>query len=101
MSVLVITKIRADVAMFEKIAADNTDTLRSISAEGRSRGAESHLFADDGEGNMLIVDVWDTREHFDEFFGSQPEIARLMQEAGVTAPPSTVSYEVVDSSDRF
>jgi heme-degrading monooxygenase HmoA len=101
MSVLVITTVQADVAMFEKVFAQNTDMARSISEQARSKGAERHLFADDGKGNLLIVDVWDSRESFDNFFGSQPEIGRLMQEVGVTTQPATVSYRVLDTADAF
>ena len=101
MSVLVITKVNADPSVMAKVVAANADVLRDISAEGRSRGAEHHLFADDGEGHVLIVDVWDRREHFDEFFGSHADIGRLMHEAGVTDTPSTLSYEVIDGPDRF
>ena len=59
MSVLVITKVNADPSAMEKVSAANADVLEQISAEARSRGAQHHLFADDGEGHVLIVDVWD------------------------------------------
>jgi hypothetical protein len=101
MSVLVITTLSADVAVFEKVMSENTDTLRAISEEARSKGATRHLFADDGAGNILIVDEWDSRESFDAFFGSQPAIGKLMGEVGVTSQPSTVSYRVLETSDRF
>lgn len=101
MSVLVITKVHVEPAIFEKVVTENAETLRGISGEAQTRGAEHHLFADDGEGNVLIVDVWDRRESFDAFFGSQPQIAQLMHDAGVTDRPSTVSYQVIDGPDRF
>jgi heme-degrading monooxygenase HmoA len=101
MSVLVITTIAADTAVFEKVAADSTDTMRDIAGQGRAQGAATHMFADDGAGNLLIVDVWDSREAFDAFFSSQPDIGDLMQRVGVTAPPSTVSYRIIETADRF
>jgi heme-degrading monooxygenase HmoA len=101
MSVLVITTVSADVAVFEKVVSENAETMRGISDEARSRGAQRHLFADDGAGHVLIVDEWDSRESFDAFFGSQPDIGKMMAEVGVTAPPSTVSYRVLESADRF
>ena len=101
MSVLVITTLTADAAVFEKVMSENSDTLRGISEEARSKGATRHLFADDGAGNVLIVDEWDSRESFDAFFGSQPEIGKMMQEVGVSGPPSTTSYRVIDTVDRF
>jgi heme-degrading monooxygenase HmoA len=101
MSVLVITTLAADAAVFEKVMSENSDTLRGISEEARSKGATRHLFADDGAGNVLIVDEWDSRESFDAFFGSQPEIGKMMQEVGVSGPPSTTSYRVIETVDRF
>jgi len=101
MSVLVITTVQADAAVFEKVIAENTDAVRGVSEEARANGAQRHLFADDGAGNILIVDVWDSRDSFDAFFSSQPDIGRLMQEVGVTAQPSTVSYRVIDTADMF
>ena len=101
MSVLVITTVQADAAVFEKVIADNADAVRGVSEEARAKGAQRHLFADDGAGNVLIVDVWDSRDAFDAFFGSQPAIAQIMQEVGVTAQPSTVSYRVIDTADMI
>jgi heme-degrading monooxygenase HmoA len=101
MSVLVITTVQADVAMFEKVMANNADAVRGISTKARAKGAERHLFAEDGKGNVLIVDVWDSRESFDAFFGGEPEIGRLMKETGVTTEPKTVSYRVLDTADAF
>ena len=101
MSVLVITTVSADVSVFEKVMSENADTLRGISDEARAKGASRHLFADDGAGHILIVDEWDSRESFDAFFSTQPDIGKMMAEVGVTAPPSTVSYRVIESADRF
>jgi len=101
MSVLVITTVSADVAVFEKVMSEHADTLRGISDEARAKGATRHLFADDGAGHVLIVDEWDSRESFDMFFGSQPDIGKMMAEVGVTAQPTTTSYRVLETADRF
>ena len=101
MSVLVITTVPADMGAFDKVAADNADTMRRIADEARAKGAEHHWFADDGAGNLMIVDIWDTREHFEEFFASQPDIPKMMAQAGVEARPSTVSYRVMETPDAF
>ena len=101
MSVLVITTVTADVATFEKVMGENADTMRAIADDARARGAQRHLFADDGAGHLLIVDEWDSRESFDAFFGSHEDVGKLMAEVGVTTPPSTVSYRVLESVDKF
>ena len=93
MSVLVITTLAADAAVIrEGHERERRHACDGISDEARGRREPArHLFADDGAGNVLIVDEWDSRESFDAFFGSQPEIGRLMQEVGVSGPPSTTS----------
>jgi hypothetical protein len=78
-----------------------TSKREQIADDARKKGAEHHWFADDGSGNLMIVDIWDTREHFEEFFSSEPAIKKLMAQAGIQAQPSTVSYEVMDTPDMF
>jgi len=44
------------------------------------------------EPGMFMTDVWDSREHFEEF--ARDEIGPLSRQAGVTAPPKTTFDEV-------
>lgn len=54
-----------------------------------------------GDGVVVIEDEWDAPEHFQQFFGSHPKVAELMQEAGFTAAAGVTVHQVVDSADRF
>jgi quinol monooxygenase YgiN len=58
------------------------------------------MFVQDRDGNMLVIDEWESREAFDRFFAAQ-EIKRTISEIGITGEPSARHYQVLDTSDRF
>ena len=60
-----------------------------------------HLFVHDSDGNMLVIDEWESREAFDRFFAAQEEIKRTVAEIGITGEPSAIHYQIIDTSDRF
>ena len=100
MSVVIIAKLHADPAKLEELFTSKKDVFQSVSGVGRSAGAVHHQFLA-GDGEVLIVDEWPTAEAFHAFFGSQPEIADLMAQAGVEGPPEVSVYRVMESPDRF
>ena len=65
----------------------------------KKAGAIHHQFVA-GDGEVLVVDEWDSAESFEKFF-SDPRIAGLMQSAGVAGPPEISVFQVMDSPDRF
>lgn len=72
--------------------ASRSGTVSVPSAEGR--------FVQ-GEGELLILDEWDSAEHFQEFFSSQEKIGQMMHEAGVAGPPQIEVYEVLKTAGDF
>ena len=59
------------------------------------------MFVQDRDGNMLVIDEWESREAFDRFFAAQEEIKHTISEIGITGEPSAMHYQVIDTSDRF
>jgi hypothetical protein len=59
------------------------------------------MFVHDSDGNLLVIDEWESREAFDRFFAAQEEIKRTASEIGVMGEPSAIHYQVADTSDRF
>ena len=57
------------------------------------------MFVQDRDGNMLVIDEWESREAFDRFFAAQ-EIKRTISEIGITGEHSAMHYQVLDTSDR-
>jgi hypothetical protein len=99
MSVIVTVVIPGDTDQFRSWIADDIDNIVAISQSGKDAGAIHHAFAV-GDGEILVVDEWDTAEHFQEFF-ARPEIAEVMAKGGAQGPPTVSFYEAVDSPDRF
>jgi len=56
MSVLVIGRMRADRAKFERVFAERVDALRAVAADAKAAGALHHRFGVDDSGLVIIVD---------------------------------------------
>jgi len=100
MSDIVVLRIPGDTARFEAYAAANGELMARVAAEGRAAGATHHLFAI-GDGEIMIVDEWDSAENFHTFFNSQTEIPNIMRDGGATGAPQVAVYRRLDTSDAF
>ncbi|ERR1700692_1657593 len=100
MSVLVIVKIAADKAAFEKLVADRGDEMKAISARGKAAGALHHRFGLGADGTVVVLDEWNSAEAFMKFF-DDPEIAAVMQDSGAQGPPEVTIVEAIETSDQF
>ena len=67
---------------------------------GKAAGGIRHRFAV-GDGELLVLDEWETAEAFHAFFDGNEAIAAVMREAGASGPPVTVFYEALDTPDRY
>ncbi|RTL70358.1 MAG: hypothetical protein EKK42_02295 [Pseudonocardiaceae bacterium] len=70
-------------------------------AGGRSAGALHHMFVANENGTVLVVDEWTSREAFEAFAATSDEIRAVLAEVGLSAPPVTTAYRVLETSDRF
>ena len=100
MSVTIIGRIKGDPEKIKQAFANHAADLPVISGTGKEMGAISHRFLQ-GDGEILILDEWDTAEHFQAFFSSQETIGQMMQEAGVTGPPQIEVYESLKTAGDF
>jgi hypothetical protein len=100
MSVLVIVKIAADKAAFEKLVAERGDDMKAIGAKGKAAGAISHRFGLGADGTVVVLDEWDSAEAFTKFF-NDPEIAAIMQDSGAQGPPEVTIVEAIETADKF
>jgi heme-degrading monooxygenase HmoA len=100
MSVVVMGHVKGDPEKIKQVFANHKDDMAAITKIGQTMGAISHKFVQ-GDGEVVILDEWDSAEHFQEFFSSQPMIAQMMQEAGVTGPPEVQVYEVLQTPGDF
>lgn len=102
MSVTVIIKFPgATMERFQEVYARNRDTMLGIVDDGRSHGALHHAFAEDENGELTVIDEWESLEQFETFFAGQEDIKKVMAEVGMSGPPVTAGYTIVDTPDRF
>ncbi|MEA2273382.1 MAG: hypothetical protein QOI98_2090 [Solirubrobacteraceae bacterium] len=100
MSVLITLRISADPAKLEAFGEENADVLKRITDDAKGRGAIHHQFYG-GDGEVLVVDEWESGEAFQEFFSTQEEIPTVMQAAGATGEPKVEVWRPLDVGDEF
>ena len=100
MSVLMTMRIQGDTERFRQFLANESDRLRRISEDARSRGCLHHRFGL-GDGFVLVIDEWESPEHFQRFFEGNPEIEAAMRDAGAQSEPEITFSEAIETPDQF
>ena len=85
MSVLVVMTVPGDTATFEAFVAANKDLVLELTEKSKAGGCLAHRFAV-GDGEILVVDEWETAEQFQAFISS-PEIQQVMGQMGARGEP--------------
>lgn len=100
MSVLIVARVTGDTAAFQKGMANRGDEFEAIANRAKGSGAMRHRFGI-GEGFVLVVDEWDTADHFQQFF-SDPELQAFVDSVGLsTGEPEVLVAEAITSPDQF
>jgi heme-degrading monooxygenase HmoA len=100
MATFVIIRLNADPVKLEGLFTERAADFTAIADVGRASGAKHHQFLK-GDGEVVIVDEWDSAQQFQSFFHGETGVAELMAAAGVEGPPEISVYEILDSPDRF
>ena len=101
MSVTVIA--RFPVADIEKAVAAlqaSAALLEEITEDTKGAGIIHHTFVA-GDGELVVIDEWETAEKFQSFFDGNPKVAKITELAGVTGPPALAIYNEVDAPGRI
>jgi hypothetical protein len=102
MSVVVVIKFPgAKIDKFREVYGRHTDTMVGIADDGRGKGALHHMFVEDENGEVMVIDEWSSFAEFEAFFAAQEDIKAVVGEIGTTGPPTAVSYAVLDTPDKF
>jgi heme-degrading monooxygenase HmoA len=102
MSVMVVTKFDAPAsALEEMVTGRHKETVLQLREAAVAAGAIRHVFAEDTDGKLMVVDEWPSEDAFRAFFDNQPAIQQLAADAGVTSPPTTTTYRILDAPDRI
>ena len=101
MSVLVIMKFQGDVAKFYQALADHGDEFAKFAEDARTSGGGLHHRFAVGDGYVVVVDEWESMEHFQKFF-SNPDVQALIAQSGAAAgPPEMIVAEAISSPDEY
>jgi hypothetical protein len=100
MSVLVVAKFTGDTAKFEQALADRASEFEEISDRAKSAGGIHHRFGV-GDGFIVVVDEWESADHFGQFF-SDPNLQAFIGSVGADpGPPELIFAAAVSSPDQF
>ena len=102
MSVMVVTKFDAPASALEQmVTGKHRETVLQLREAAVAAGAIRHVFVEDTDGKLMVVDEWPSEDAFRAFFDNQPAIRQLAADAGVTSPPTTTTYRILDAPDRI
>jgi quinol monooxygenase YgiN len=100
MSVLIVGKFQGDTAKFRQALVDRAAGFAQIADTARTAGAIHHRFGA-GDGYIIIVDEWESADHFQKFFGN-PDLQAFIGSVGAApAPPELIVTEAITSPDQF
>jgi hypothetical protein len=100
MSVTVIAHF--PVADVEKAIAGlqaNAALLEEITEDTKGGGIIHHTFVA-GEGELVVIDEWETAEQFQSFFEGNPKVQKVTELVGVTGPPTVTIYNGFEAPGR-
>lgn len=100
MSVLVIGKFQGDTAKFRQSLTDRAGEFAKIGETAQAAGGIHHRFGI-GDGFVVIVDEWESLDHFQRFFAN-PDLQEFIGSVGAApAPPEIIVCEAVASPDQY
>jgi hypothetical protein len=62
----------------------------------KDKGLISHRFVS-GDGELMVIDEWQTAEQFQSFFAANPKIGDVMGSIGMNGAPKISVYESVNA----
>ena len=101
MSVIITLKFQGDVVKFRQALTDHGDQFAKMAAEAKAWGGGIHHRFAVGDGFVLVVDEWETAEHFQKFFAN-PDLQALVAMSGAAPqPPEITIADAVSSPDEY
>ncbi len=74
----------------------NAAFLEEITASTKDAGIIHHRFVS-GDGELVVIDEWETAEQFQNFFDGNPKVAQVMTSIGMTGAPEISVFESFDA----
>ena len=98
--------VAADIAygdntLFRQALTDHSEAFAKYAAEARTSGGGIHHRFAVGDDYVLVVDEWESVEHFQKFFAN-PDLQALIAQAGAAPePPEITIGEAISSPDEY
>lgn len=101
MSVVITLKFQGDVAKFRQALTDHGDQFAKMAEQAKASGGGIHHRFAVGDGFVLVVDEWQTAEHFQKFFAN-PDLQALVAASGAASqPPEITIAEALSTPDEY
>ncbi len=100
MPLLLTFRATGDPAELERRAAANPTAMRALTDSALSHGLISHRFYGTNDGQIMVLDEWESEDGFHAFFAAHPEIRTMMAEVGVHAEPEVKFWRELETHDR-
>lgn len=100
MSVLMTLRAVGDPGELERRAAANPEGMQALIESAKSHGVISHRFYGTADGDIMVLDEWESQEGFEAFFAANPQIREMMAEVGVSAPPEVKFWRRLETHDE-
>jgi hypothetical protein len=78
----------------------NAALLEEITEDTKGGGIIHHTFVA-GEGELVVIDEWETAEQFQRFFEGNPKVQKVTELIGVTGPPAVAIYNGFEAPGRL
>ena len=86
----------ADVAKAIEGLHANAKMLSDVSESVKGAGLIHHQFVA-GDGEIVVIDEWETAEQFQAFFDGNSQVAEVMGSIRMTSPPEVSVYASIDA----
>ena len=100
MSVYMSLRVKADAYQLEKYAQEHQDTIKGIAEQAKGLGCIHHTFAAEN-GDVVVMDEWESKEAFEKFFHGNKEVEQVMRDMGVQSEPEIHFYRPLETGDQF
>jgi heme-degrading monooxygenase HmoA len=101
MSVLMTLRVHGDAAELERRAGANPAAMQGLRDRAVTHGLIAHRFFANDQGEILVVDEWETEAGFRSFFAESTEIPGLMAEIGVREEPEIRFWRKLETHDDY
>jgi quinol monooxygenase YgiN len=99
--VLVIAKFQGDVAKFRQALAEHGDEFAKMAEDARTSGGGIHHRFAVGADHVVVIDEWESAEHFEKFFAN-PDLQALIAASGAAPqPPEVTIAQAITSPDQY